>query len=139
MKKIKASQGKTAWLLMAVIALLVVAVFARRFIQMSGGPKPERAVVASSPGADAAKRGEEAFFKHCSVCHSHDTDDKLVGPSLKSYFQRPAPMLSNGAPAPQTDAGIRDLLQHGTRNMPPISQDLSEQETSDLLIYLHTL
>ena len=105
---------------------------------MTGGARPEKTVGVSATDA-AAKRGEQVFFKRCSVCHSADTDDMKVGPSLKSYFQRPAPSLSNGAPAPQTDAGIRDLLQHGTRNMPRISQDLSEQETSDLLVFLHTL
>ena len=136
-------QRRKAWLT-AGLALLVVAVFARRIIQISGGSRSDRAasvsgVSVTTARADAGKRGAAVFLKHCSVCHSRDTDDVIVGPSLKNYFQRSAPALSNGTAAPQTDAAIRDLLQHGTRDMPPISQDLSGQETSDLLVFLHTL
>jgi mono/diheme cytochrome c family protein len=130
-------QRRKAWLT-AGLALLVVAVFARRIIQMSGGVRSGRSASVSE-AEEASRRGAKVFLSHCSVCHSRDTDDVIVGPSLKNYFQRPAPALSNGTAAPQTDAAIRDLLQHGTRDMPPISQDLSEQETADLLVFLHTL
>ncbi len=127
MKQSRANPRKSGWLLIAGVALLVIAVFARRVIQRPAG------------GNRSLKRGESVYYKHCSVCHSPDTDTVVVGPSLKNYFQRPPTQLSNGTLFPRTDAAIRDLLQHGTRDMPPISQDLSEQDTADLLVFLHTL
>ncbi len=96
--------------------------------------RPNRA---ASP--DPVVRGEGVYYQHCLVCHSSDTEDATNGPSMKNYFKRPPTKLSNGEVFPRNDAAIRELFVKGTRNMPPMSKDLSEQEASDLLAFLHTL
>ena len=139
MNAARKNQKKASGLLIAAIVLLVAAVFARRFLQMTGGVRPRARSEMLASSSDPVKRGEAVYYKHCSVCHSPDTDDTTVGPTLKNYFKRPPTKLSNGTVFPRADAAIRDLLQHGTRDMPPISQDLSEQDTADVLAFMHTL
>jgi mono/diheme cytochrome c family protein len=85
------------------------------------------------------KRGEKVFQQTCSVCHSSDTEEVIVGPSLAKLFTKPPAILSNGKPLPRTDAAIRELLVQGTKDMPPVGRYLSEQQTADLLAFLHTL
>jgi mono/diheme cytochrome c family protein len=129
----------------AASVLLALSIWALRgrFYSQKAQPRSnaaaaaKRAERASSP--DPVIRGEDVYYKHCLVCHSPDTDDAANGPSLKNYFRRPPTKLSNGKLFPRTDAAIRDLLVNGTRNMPPMIQDLTEQQTADMLAYLHTL
>src|SRR5688572_6769185 len=67
----------------------------------------------------AAERGEELFYKHCSVCHSADTTETIVGPSLRKFFVKPPAPLADGNVLPRTNAAIRELFRKGTKNMPP--------------------
>jgi mono/diheme cytochrome c family protein len=79
------------------------------------------------------------FFDHCSVCHSHDTDEVMVGPSLKAFFSvTPAP-LADGTVLPQTDAAVRKMIETGTNSMPPLAGNLSERDIEDVIAFLHTL
>lgn len=127
-------------------ALLIAGVWMFKGRLWPGGTSPSsRAALAPvnkpadrATSADPVVRGEDVYYRHCLVCHSPDTDDATNGPSLKNYFNRPPAKLSNGTLFPRTDAAIRDLFLKGTRNMPPMSKDLSEQETADLLAFLHT-
>jgi len=89
--------------------------------------------------ADAAKRGQAVFADHCSVCHSPDTDEVIVGPSLMGFFRKTPAALADGKPLPQTDAAVREMIQKGDANMPPLGGDLSEQQIADVIAYLHTL
>jgi mono/diheme cytochrome c family protein len=129
--------------------MLLLAVFARRVIQLRGPARTPRGALAS-PAAPSAKppaaeintpvkRGEAVFYKQCSVCHTADTDEVIIGPSLNGYFSHAPSKLSNGSLFPRTDTAIRELLVKGTRDMPPMIQDLSEPQIADLLAYLHSL
>jgi mono/diheme cytochrome c family protein len=118
--------------------LLAIVVVAGIGIWSGGcGQAPE--VEGSEEVRQAAARGEEVFFTHCAVCHSADTEETIVGPSLKSFFSgSPAP-LADGTVLPQTDAAVRRIIQEGTRNMPPLGESLTDQQISDVIAYLHTL
>ncbi|MBI4481040.1 MAG: cytochrome c [Acidobacteria bacterium] len=89
--------------------------------------------------AEAVKRGQEVFADHCSVCHSPDTEEVIVGPSLMGFFRKTPAALADGKPLPQTDAAVREMIQKGDANMPPLGGDLSEQQIADVIAYLHTL
>jgi cytochrome c2 len=79
-------------------------------------------------------RGKKTF-EQCSGCHSAETDEKKVGPSLKGLLQRAK--LRNGKPA--TEKNIRSRIDQGGDGMPPFSDLLSEKEKIDLISYLKTL
>jgi mono/diheme cytochrome c family protein len=98
-----------------------------------------RNVANESTPQTAEARGEEVFYQHCSVCHSADTDEVIVGPSLKGFFKNPSPApLADGTVLPRTDAAVHDLFEKGTKNMPPV-RGLSKQQLSDVVAFLHTL
>jgi cytochrome c len=79
-------------------------------------------------------RGKE-IFEQCSGCHSADTDEKKVGPSLKGLFQRSK--LRNGKPV--TERNIRSRIDQGGDGMPGFSSLLSDKEKIDLIAYLKAL
>jgi mono/diheme cytochrome c family protein len=88
---------------------------------------------------ESALRGEEVFFNNCAVCHANETDEVIVGPSLKNFFNgMPAP-LADGTRLPQTDDAVRKMIEKGTDNMPPLGEDLGDQKITDVIAYLHTL
>lgn len=81
-----------------------------------------------------ASRGKE-IFDQCSGCHSAETDDKRVGPSLKGLFQRSK--LRNGKAV--TEKSVRSRIEQGGDGMPAFSDLLSDKEKIDLMSYLKTL
>jgi cytochrome c2 len=86
---------------------------------------------------DAAK-GKE-IFEQCAACHSADTDEKLLGPSLKGLFKREK--LTNGKPV--TEANVLAIINSGAETdkgvMPPYKDLLSDEEKANVLAYLKTL
>ena len=93
--------------------------------------------VAASPKAqgkgDAAK-GKEAF-EQCSACHSVDTDEKKMGPSLKGLFSHKA--LASGKPV--TDANVLAQINNGGNGMPGYADMLSADDKANIMAYLHSL
>jgi len=81
-----------------------------------------------------ASRGKE-IFDQCSGCHSAETDEKRVGPSLKGLFGRTK--LRNGKLV--TEKNIRSRIEQGGDGMPAFSDLLSDKEKFDLISYLKTL
>ena len=81
-----------------------------------------------------ASRGKE-IFDQCRGCHSAETDEKKVGPSLKGLFQRSK--LRNGKPV--TEKNIRSRIEQGGDGMPAFSDLLSDKDKFDLISYLKTL
>ena len=79
-------------------------------------------------------RGKE-IFEQCGGCHSAETDEKKVGPSLKGLFQRAK--LRNGKAV--TERNIRSRIEQGGDGMPAFSDLLSDKEKIDLISYLKTL
>jgi cytochrome c len=79
-------------------------------------------------------RGKEVF-EQCSGCHSAETDERRVGPSLKGLFQRGK--LRNGQAV--TEKNVRSKIELGGDGMPAFSNLLSDKEKIDLISYLKAL
>ncbi len=95
------------------------------------------ALTAQSGGGkgDPAK-GKEIFENNqCAMCHSVDTDEKKVGPSLKGLFKKKT--LSTGKPA--NDANVMGQINNGGGGMPGYQDSLSADDKANLLAYLHKL
>ena len=76
-------------------------------------------LVAGLMGQDKGKPGDaakgKAVFDQCSVCHSADSDETIVGPGLKGLFKHDK--LKNGKPV--TEANVREKINDGGNGMPP--------------------
>ena len=131
---------KSAFVTLAVTAIVVLAVWAVREKPWQRSENPTAGAPSATPSAssDPAKRGEELYYEHCSVCHSADTDEAIVGPSLKGFFQTPPAPLADGTELPRTDTAVRELFEKGTMNMPP-TKGLSPQQLENIIAFLHTL
>ncbi|NWF85557.1 MAG: cytochrome c [Bryobacteraceae bacterium] len=92
-----------------------------------------------SATASAQKKGDAAkgkeVFEQCGVCHSHDTDEKKMGPSLKGLYKK-AKMTNGQKP---TDASILAIVNKGKGTMPAFADVLSAEEKDNLLAFLKTL
>jgi cytochrome c2 len=83
----------------------------------------------------AEDSGGKEIFQQCSGCHSVETGEGKVGPSLKGIFKRDK--LRNGKPA--TEKNVRDRIEKGGDGMPSFGAILSEKETDRLIAYLKCL
>lgn len=79
--------------------------------------------------------GHAVFQSACARCHNAYDEQALHGPSLFGVFRKP--YLPSGAPA--RDERVLQVVERGRGMMPPVGGDLSEQQLTDLLRYLHTL
>ena len=77
----------------------------------------------------------KAAFEQCSVCHSADTPEKKMGPSLQGLFKRKT--LTSGKPV--NDANVLDQINNGGNGMPAYADMLSAEDKANLLAYLHTI
>jgi cytochrome c len=71
-------------------------------------------------------------LQHCSGCHSIETDEKKVGPSLKGLFKRKN--LLNGKPT--SESNIRLVIREGGDGMPAFERLLSSDEMERLVAFL---
>ena len=79
-------------------------------------------------------KGKEVF-KPCLGCHSVDTDQRKMGPSLRSLFGKV--LLRNGKRT--TEENVRSLVLDGYNQMPPFRSFITEEQADDLMAYLLTL
>lgn len=79
--------------------------------------------------------GHDVFEARCARCHYDRRSGGLHGPSLLGLYKRPE--LPSGAPA--NDERVTATIEHGHGLMPALGNTLDQQETDDLLAYLHTL
>jgi cytochrome c len=77
----------------------------------------------------------QKLFQQCSGCHSAETSERKVGPSLKGLFKKS--VLLNGLPA--NERSIRLRIQNGGDGMPSYGRILSPKELDRLVVYLKTL
>ena len=80
--------------------------------------------------------GRKVYDAECDRCHEPYSTRGKKGPGLKGIFQHKYLALS-GLPA--NDERVADIIRLGRKEMPGYSQKLDEQQTQDLLAYLHTL
>ena len=74
----------------------------------------------------------EVVFQQCSGCHSVETGEKKVGPSLKGLFKKEK--LRSGRPA--TESNIRLVIKRGGDGMPAFDGVLSTAELDQLMAFL---
>jgi cytochrome c2 len=79
-------------------------------------------------------RGQE-LFRSCQGCHNTASDERKMGPSLRSLFGRVT--LRNGKHA--DDENVREIILDGFNGMPPFRYSFRATEIDDLMAYLHTL
>ena len=94
------------------------------------------AIPAPAQGSSASKQqavhaGQQVFTKNCFQCHSVIADQVRFGPSLHGVMSKPHPR--------KTDAEVRTILKNGKGKMPSFKDVLSQEETDNLLAYLHSL
>jgi mono/diheme cytochrome c family protein len=78
-------------------------------------------------------RGAAVYHQKCAKCHRPNDTHPLNGPGLQALTKVKA--MPSGTPP--TDERMTYVILHG-RNMMPGTQ-LSDEQLSDLLAYLHTL
>jgi cytochrome c2 len=90
--------------------------------------------VAVAFGAGDAEKGRE-LFRSCQGCHNTSTDERKMGPSLRSLFGKVT--LRNGRHA--DDENVRAIVLDGFNGMPSFRYSFRPAEIDDLMAYLHTL
>ena len=78
-------------------------------------------------------RGAQVYQQKCAKCHHPTTTRPLNGPGLQALTKVRA--MPSGAPP--TDERLTQVILHGRNNMP--ATQLTDDQLSDLLAYLHTL
>jgi mono/diheme cytochrome c family protein len=86
---------------------------------------------ATPKSAGNVHAGEEVFTKRCFQCHSVQEGQVRFGPSLFGVMKGPHPRKT----APE----IREILKNGKNKMPSFNGILTEEDTDNLLAYLHSL
>ena len=78
-------------------------------------------------------RGAQVFHQKCAKCHHPTTTRPLNGPGLQALTKIKA--MPSGAPP--TDERLTEVILRGRLNMP--ATQITDDQLSDLLAYLHTL
>lgn len=78
-------------------------------------------------------RGAQVFHQACAKCHYPTSTKGMKGPGLQAITK----IKSMPSGAPPTDERLTFTIVHG-RGMMPATQ-LTDDQLSDLLAYLHTL
>ena len=84
--------------------------------------------------AGSSSKGKE-LFEQCRGCHSAETDENKIGPSLKGLFKRTR--MRNGEAA--SEKTVREKIEQGGDGMPAYSGMLSEREKNGLIAFLKQL
>ncbi len=92
-------------------------------------PKPLEELTATE------RAGHAVYAERCSLCHYDRQAGALHGPSLLGLYKKP--YLPSGAPA--NDERVGATIVHGRNNMPAQGTNLTDEDLSQLLAYLHTL
>jgi mono/diheme cytochrome c family protein len=80
--------------------------------------------------------GRRIYDKQCDRCHEPYSTRGKKGPGLKGIFRQQY-LPESGLPA--NDERVGEIILYGRSKMPAFGQVLDQQQTQDLLAYLHTL
>ena len=106
----------------ASIAIICVELCA---CSMSGSERSKRAATA----------GAYIYRDYCFECHEEKQPGlKKASPNLHGLFAHT--YLPDGA-KPVTNAAIREIIINGDRTMPAFNGRLTDEQVSDLIVYLH--
>jgi cytochrome c len=82
-----------------------------------------------------AGEGKKIFDSKCLPCHSPDTEERKIGPSLMGLLKKDS-LPHTGNPA--TVENIKKQLIRPALTMPAF-KDFTEQEVADIIVYLKTI
>ncbi|MGD9344955.1 MAG: cytochrome c [Candidatus Aminicenantes bacterium] len=89
----------------------------------------------SDPALARTEVGKTIYDTKCLSCHSADTDDKKIGPSLMGLFKNDTlPHTGNAA----TIENVKKQLERPALTMPAF-KNFTDQELTDLFAYLQIL
>jgi|GEM_PF-3346974 len=95
-------------------------------------PKPSEE--GKAVAGDAAK-GKE-LFEQCSMCHTVDSDEEKMGPSLKGLYKKEKLHNSNAV----NDASVTAVIREGGNGMPGYDEDtMPNEDLANLLAYLRSI
>jgi mono/diheme cytochrome c family protein len=80
--------------------------------------------------------GRKLYDTYCDRCHEPYSTRGKKGPPLKGMFKQQYLPLS-GLPA--NDDRVGEIVKYGRSKMEGFGRVLNDQQTKDLLVYLHTL
>jgi mono/diheme cytochrome c family protein len=80
--------------------------------------------------------GRQLYDNYCDRCHEPYSTRGKKGPSLKGVFKQQYLSVS-GLPA--NDGRVGEIVKSGRAKMEGFGQVMTDQQTKDLLAYLHTL
>src|SRR5579863_10344984 len=79
--------------------------------------------------------GRRVYDNYCDRCHAPYSSRGRQGPGMQEVFKRQYLPMS-GMPA--NDDRVTDIVRMGRNKMPGFAPVLSQQQITDLLVYLHT-
>lgn len=75
--------------------------------------------------------GSDVFTENCLPCHSTEPGKDLLGPSLYGEMREARPK--------KTEQEIRAIIRDGKGKMPAFKENLTEEDTDNLLAYIRSL
>jgi mono/diheme cytochrome c family protein len=113
--------------------LAVAAVFAGAVVMGISGCRSLPPSKPESEWTPEEARGAQVYHQACAKCHYPTSTQGLHGPGLQAITKIKA--MPSGAPP--TNERLTQTILHGHGTMP--GTQLSDQQLSDLLAYLHSL
>lgn len=113
---------------------LILCVFV---VSLLAGCEAERRKSDAELGLNPQQAAGRRFYdRQCDRCHEPYSSRGKKGPSLQGVFKKQYLSIS-GLPA--NDERVTEIIKMGRAKMPGFNQVLDDQQTADLLAYLHTL
>ena len=98
---------------------------------------PEEFPVNPIPADEVSlQRGKILYEIHCRICHGENGHGD--GP-LADHFERTPENLTSPQITAEFDGAVYLTIRTGFGQMPPLSENLTPQETWDVVNFLHTL
>lgn len=81
------------------------------------------------------ERGQGVFMRACAGCHGPDGR----GTHPPGFKVPPRDLTDPVLQSHLSDDALRDTIRHGKGQMPPFGANLSDEELSDVILYVRTL
>lgn len=128
----------TLGLIVFCLSFVVFAISGKYYVLREYYSSQALARTETSPAAQtkgSTWEGKAIFGRLCLTCHSADSEEKRIGPSLMAVLKKD--ILPHSA-KPATKENIKQQLIRPALAMPAF-KNLTDQEVADLLAYLETL
>ncbi len=100
-------------------------------------PSMGRAGVSEGQGAQAQSPGQEAYMRHCTVCHGEQ--GRGDGPAARAFDPGPPDFTDPDGLGTMTDQELIEVVSRGRRSMPAFEAVLEGVVLSEVVAYLREL